>query len=190
MAGITYTVTLEDAEARDQLDALLDRMDRPRGFYKNVGEHLLNSASDNFDMERDPDGIPWARLRLKTIQRREDKRLTPIRILRARGRLAGTLNLIASDEEVRIGSPMRYAAIHQLGGEIKMPERTGMVHQHYDAKTDTLDQKFRKKSRANFSREVKIKAHTINMPKRSYLSVSTEDEVTIIRIAREWLGDE
>nr|WP_302795459.1 phage virion morphogenesis protein [Shinella daejeonensis] len=98
--------------------------------------------------------------------------------------------MIASDEDVRIESPMPQAAIHQLGGEIKMPERTGMVHQHYDAKTDTLDQKFRKKARAIFSREVTIRAHTINMPKRSYLGVSKEDEVTIIRIAREWLGDE
>ncbi|MCP8894597.1 phage virion morphogenesis protein [Shinella daejeonensis] len=89
MTGITYTVTLEDAEARGRLDTLLDRMD-PRGFYKNVGERILNPASDNFDLERDPDGIPWARLRPKTIQRREDKRLTPIRILlaRAAGRIA------------------------------------------------------------------------------------------------------
>lgn len=190
MTGISYTVTLEEEYARQRLDVLLDRMDRPRGFFRNVGEHLLNSAADNFEHERDPDGIPWQRLMPKTIERRERRRLTPIRILRARGRLSGSLNVVATDEEARIGSPMPYAAIHQLGGTIKVPERTGMIHQHYDAKTDTFDPKFRKKSRANFSREVTIKAHTIDMPKRSYLGVSKDDEVAIIRIAREWLGDE
>jgi len=190
MTGITYTVTLQEEEARRRLDALLDRMDRPRGFYKNVGEYLLNSAIDNFEDERDPDGIPWDRLRPKTIQRREDKGLTPIRILRARGRLAGSLNYVATDEEARIGSNLPYAAIHQLGGEIRIPERTSMIHQHYDARTDTFDPKFRRKSHANFSREVKIKEHTIKMRKRSYLGVSSEGETAIIEIAREWLGDE
>lgn len=190
MTGITYKVTLNDEAARAALQALIDRMDNPRGFYADVGEHLLNSARENFDREAGPDGIPWKRLMPKTVKRREEMKLTPIRILRARGRLAGSLNIAVSDNEVRIGTPVKYAAIQQLGGEIKRKERISTIFQHYDARTDTLDQKFRKKSKSNFARDVKVKAHTITLPARPFLGISKEDQDEIIRISRRWLGEE
>lgn len=187
---ISYKVGLNDEGARATLQGLVQRMDNPRGFYQNVGELLLNSSKDNFDREADPDGIPWKRLMPKTIKRREEKGLTPIRILRARGRLVGSLNIAAGDNEVRIGSPMKYAAIHQLGGVIKKKERISTIFQHYDAKADVIDQKFRKKSKSNFARDVTVKEHDIDMPARRYLGVSKEAQDEIIVIGRRWLADE
>lgn len=190
MTGITYTIGLKDETAGEYLAQLVGKMDRPRGFFADVGEHLLNSARDNFDREAGPDGIAWQKLMPQTIKRREEQRLTPIRKLRARGRLAGSLNIAADDQQVAIGSPMPYAAIHQLGGEIQKKERVSTIYQYYDAKTDTLDQKFRRKSKSNFARDVKVGAHTITMPARPYLGISDEDEVEIITIATRWLGDD
>lgn len=187
---ITYKVTLSDDVALAALQSLLKRMDNPRGFYANVGEQLLNSTMDNFDREAGPDGVPWKKLMPKTIKRREEKKLTPIRILRARGRLAGSLNIAAADNEVRIGSPMKYAAIHQLGGEIKKKERLSTIFQHRDETTGKVAPKFRKKSESNYHREVTVKEHSIPMPARPYLGVSKEDQEEIIKIARRWLGDE
>lgn len=187
MTGISYEVSVQDETVQKKLDELLDRMDNRRGFFVNVGEQLLNSAKTNFEKEAGPDGIPWQRLLPKTIQRREEKGLTPIRVLRARGRLAGTINYLPSDDNVRIGSPMEYAAIHQLGGEIEKPERTGTIYQHYDPETDEFDQRFRKKSQSTFAREVKFKAHSIRMPARPFIGVSKADETAIVEIAEDWL---
>lgn len=45
MTGITFTAEIQDQEARGKLAALVERMDRPIGFYKAVGEHLVNSTA-------------------------------------------------------------------------------------------------------------------------------------------------
>lgn len=190
MAPIVYTLELKSKEAREAVDRLVASMSNRQGFYKNVGEHLLNSTADNFSREASPQGIPWKRLMPKTIARREKLGQVPITILRARGRLAGSFNLVATNEEVRIGTPVPYAAIHQLGGEIKKKERLHTIYQRYDAKTDTLDQKFRKKSKSNFARDVTVKAHVINIPARPFLGASEEDEKIIVGIAEDWLRDE
>jgi phage virion morphogenesis protein len=188
MTGITYTLTLQDQEAERRLSAMVARMNNPSAFYKDVGEHLLNSALDNFEREAGPDGKAWERLMPRTIKERERKRLTPIRILRARGRLAGSLNLTFSDTEARIGTPVPYAAIHQLGGKIKKPERRGTIYQHYDAKADVVDQRFRKKSKSNFARDVTIKAHDIEIDARPYLGIGAQDIPIIFEIAERWLN--
>lgn len=190
MTGISQTITVRDVEVRERLALMVERMENPRGFYANVGEIMLNSSHDNFEREAGPDGIPWQRLMPKTIERRERKGLTPIAILRARGRFAGSINTDPSATGVRIGSPSPQAAIHQLGGKIKMPERQQTIYQHYNAKTDTLDQKFRRKSRSNFARDVTVKAHVIDMPARPYLGVSPTNEVDILKAAAQWLGEE
>lgn len=190
MTGISQKVTVEDAETRAELDRLIKRMANREGFYRNVGEQLLNSAADNFQREAGPDGNKWKPLMPATVEQRAKRGLVPIEILRARGRLAGSLNLAATNDEVRIGTPVPYAAAHQLGAEIKRKERKQTVYQHYDAKTDTLDQAFRKKSRSNFARDVTVKAHVIKIPARPYLGVSKEDEKIIVEIAEAWLKGE
>lgn len=48
MTGISFTAELQGKEARE-LAELVARMDRPIGFYKAVGEHLVNSTADNFE---------------------------------------------------------------------------------------------------------------------------------------------
>jgi len=186
---ITYSVMISDSGMLDQLGQLVDRMDNPIGFYKNVGEHLLNSISDNFERETSPDGVPWQRLKDRTIRERDKRRLTPIRILRARGRLAGSFSATATATEARIGTPIEYAAAHQFGAEITQPARQHTIYQRYDADTDTLHQKFVKKSRSNFAREVTIGEHTITIPARPFAGVSAADETVIVGIADAWLRD-
>ncbi|MGM4981879.1 phage virion morphogenesis protein [Rhizobium sp. 11_C7_N12_5] len=192
MAGttITYKVSIQDAALSAELDALARRSENRRTFYVQVGEYMLNSTSDSFEKERTPDGQPWKTLMPATIKRREEKRQTPIKILRASGRLAGSINYRASNDDMTIGSPLPYAAIHNNGGEIEMPERTQTIYQHYDEKNDEIDQRFRKKSKSNFARDVLVKAHSITMPARTYLDISKENEKDIIQIGREWLRGE
>lgn len=190
MTGISYRLDITNAEVRARLAELTGLMDRPEGFYRNVGEYLQNATQDNFEREAAPDGKPWERLKDRTVKERERRGLTPIRILRARGRLAGSINYAATADEVRIGSPMPYAAIHQLGGDITIPAHTRTIYQHYDARTETLDQRFRKKSRSNFARDVTVGSYTVHIPAREYLGVGADDQVAIIAIAERWLETE
>lgn len=185
--SITHSVTISDADMLDQLGRLVDRMENPLGFYKNVGEHLRNSIQDNFERETAPDGTPWQPLKARTIRDREKRRLTPITILRARGRLVGSFSVAATAMEARVGTPVEYAAAHQFGAEIQMPARKQTIYQHYDAKSDTLDQKFRRKANSNFARDVDVGEHTINIPARPFAGVKKEDETIIIGIADDWL---
>lgn len=192
MTGVTVTqsVTINDRDMLEQLSSLVEHMDNPMGFYKNVGEYLLNSIHDNFDREETPAGMAWQGLKEKTKLQREKKRLTPIRILRARGRLAGSFSSIATPTEVRVGTPVPYAAIHNFGGDIEQPARKQTIYQRYDEKTDTIHQKFVRKSRSNFARDVDVGAHTITMPARQFAGVSQEGERIILGIAQDWLRAE
>ncbi|BCH63692.1 hypothetical protein RvVAT039_09080 [Agrobacterium vitis] len=118
MTGISYKATIDDQDMREKLAELIGKMQRPAGFYKNVGEHLLNSVKDNFENESAPDGSRWKTLSQATRDQREKKYgHAPTSILRASGDLMNSINMEASDTDVRIGSTLVYAAIHQFGGD-------------------------------------------------------------------------
>ncbi|SCX30540.1 phage virion morphogenesis protein [Agrobacterium sp. DSM 25558] len=118
MSGVSFQVTLDDETARLKLVELVERMDNPRGFYKNVGELLLNSVGDNFDNERGPDGRRWVPLSPVTRELRQRKYgNSPLTILRVTGALRGSYNYVASDDDVRIGTSKIQAALLHFGGQ-------------------------------------------------------------------------
>lgn len=78
MTGISYKATIDDADMREKLAELIGKMQRPAGFYKNVGEHLLNSVKDNFENESAPDGSRWKTLSQATRDQREKNTATPL----------------------------------------------------------------------------------------------------------------
>jgi phage virion morphogenesis protein len=160
MAGITFTVEFDDEAAARRLAEIVERMDRPIGFYKNVGEYLTEVAIPrNFASESAPDGTPWARLSPLTVARREKAGQTPISILRATSRMAGSITYEATDTHVRIGSPVIQAAVMQFGaaqGAFGRTSRGGPIPWG-------------------------------GIPSRPYLGLSSTDEEAIIDIAMDWL---
>ena len=124
MTGFSMKVELRDSAARQSLQGLLDRMDDRAGFFGVVGEIILASSKDRFATETDPDGTPWAVLSPRTIAARRSRGKSQIAILRDTGRLAGSINYEATASEVLVGSPLEYAAIHQLGGLSKSQRPT------------------------------------------------------------------
>lgn len=120
MTGISYTATIDDADMAAKLEALMDRMENREGFFKNVGEHLLVSVAENFENEQSPQGDPWQRLSPVTLGRRlKQYGNAPVTILRASGALAGSINYRPSNDDVRVGSGLVYAAIQHHGGDSK-----------------------------------------------------------------------
>jgi len=189
MAGITQSVTFAELGAVDPLQGLLDRIDNSTGFLKNVGEQLKKTTGERARAEVDPEGVPWQRLMPATIKARIRDGWSPDGILRRSGALIGHLALETGPDYVEIGSVLPYAAIHQLGGEIKKDARTAKIYRK-KATDGKPAPRFVRKDEADDMTDVVIGAHTIKIPARRYLGVSTEDREAIIYTADVWLrGD-
>lgn len=192
MVSIPLKITLRDQDAGLELQGILARLDDRRSFYASVGERLLSSSKDRFREENAPDGTPWAALKARTIKARERKGQTPLTILRSNSKgkagssLAGSVNYEASSEEVKIGSPLAHAAIHQFGGTIKVPERKGKIYRKKD-ESGQVGRRFVKKSEADVVSDVTIPAHQIKIPARPYVGLTAGDEEGILEDARDWL---
>ena len=192
MTQISLEVTLRNAEARSALEEVLARMSTRRPFFAQLGERLLTSTKDRFAEETAPDGSAWTPLKRATIRSRERKGQTPITILRSNSRgksgssLAGSLSYAASEEALRLGSPLPYAGIHQTGGTINKPARQGQIYRARHA-NGTIGRRFVAKSKADVVTDVSIPAHTIAIPARPYLGLSLEDEAAVLEEAEDWL---
>lgn len=193
MTGISIKAELRDPQARNSLRDLLDRMDNRRPFYSAVGNLLVGSTGENFRTETGPDGRPWTPHRPSTIKARTRKGQLPLTILRSNSKgmsgssLAGSINYVASDDEVRVGSPKQTAAIHQLGGTIKRKARKGKIYR-MKAEDGQVGRRFVKKDKANHITDVDIPAYTIKIPARPFLGISAEDQISILELAEDWLG--
>lgn len=130
MTGLAYTVKIENAELEKNLDLLFDKFGDLEPFHKSVGEYMLGSIQENFENESAPDGTKWQFLSpVTTASRLRRHGNAQITILRESGRLAGSFNYEAGSEQVEIGTPIVYAAIHHFGGQagrnksVTIPER-------------------------------------------------------------------
>ncbi len=125
MTGIGFRVELDTTEAQDRLHQLVRLMDQRRPFFAEVGEQLILSAGRNFKAEAAPDGTPWAPFAPATVKARSRRSRSQLAILRDRGLLAGSINCQTTDDEVRVGSPVEYAAIDQPGWPSERSARQG-----------------------------------------------------------------
>lgn len=184
MTGISIAVELRDTEAQDRLRALMARMDNRKTFFERIGDKMLLSTSNNFRNQTDPDGGAWKPLRPATIRARTRKKQLPLTILRSNTKgksgssLAGSINRQVSEDELRIGSPLVQAAIHQLGGTIQKPAGTRWM----------AGRRFARRADAPDGREVAIKAHSITIPARPFLGLSRADEAMVLEEAEDWLS--
>lgn len=170
MAGVSYIFETDDDGLLGRMRLMSERMDDLSSFYKPLGEHMLRSTAQNFETETDPDGKAWKTLLPATIARRKKRGQTPIAILRATKNtgLSSSISAQADANELRVGSPKVYAAIHQLGGAISKAARKGKAFGRDD---------------------VSIPAHKINIPARPYIGIGDEDVIAIIELADDWLHD-
>lgn len=186
MVGIS--VKLDDQLLMNEMQGILDRLDdNRRQLFASIGESLVKSISDNFRGEHEPDGTPWVSLRPATIKARQRGRRSVIKILRDRGHLAGSINYQTTLDELRIGSPVDYAAIHQLGGTIDMPAREQTLYFRKNRKGE-VGRRFAKKKRANHTETVQRSAHQITIPARPYLGLGPHDDERIAKIGVDWLA--
>lgn len=118
MAGLSFSVDLDDRRARAVLDAwdtggdLYDLLDP-------IGAALVGTVLDRFEKGVGPDGRAWPKSR-RAVQEGGQT-------LVDRGRLRDSVTHAATASEVEIGTNVIYAAIHQLGGVIRAKNGKGLA---------------------------------------------------------------
>lgn len=115
MAAITMTI--KDEEIQRLVKRLASYTGDFTPIMKNIGEIALNRVEECFREEESPEGIPWHPLAPATIAQR--LRLGyggEHPILWREGWLGGRFSYAAFPRRVEVGTPVKYAAIHHMGG--------------------------------------------------------------------------
>lgn len=166
--------------------ATLDRIERlaenPGEIMASIASFLVSRTQRHFQTETGPGG-KWQPLSPRTAAKRTGRRRRGTEhILRDTTRLYSSITGESSDTEAAVGTNLIYGAIHQLGGEVKIPAREQDLH---FGKTNR-GRRFVKASRKRKETvRVSIGAHTITIPARPYLYLDTDDQAEILHIAED-----
>lgn len=128
-------IELDDREVREVLDRLQKRLSDLTPVMRDIGELIVERAKQRFETSTGPDGQEWARNAPSTVAAylkqygssyKKSGGMSKAGAARAAGKkpligetkqLMDTLHYQAGRDAVTVGSPMRYAAIHQFGGQ-------------------------------------------------------------------------
>nr|WP_319491806.1 phage virion morphogenesis protein [uncultured Desulfobacter sp.] len=162
---------IEAHELQELIDRLPGRVKNLKPAFKNIGEYMVKERESWFREERDPDGRPWQKLKVRTYYSlfKNKKRYTQKGKLTAGfTRFLGSKKILTQDnhlrrtvykaesDQVKISPDQQakdYAAIHQFGGL------------------------------AGRDRKAKI-------PARPHLGVNRKNEAEIVRIIKDYLMGE
>jgi phage virion morphogenesis protein len=182
--------------AREAINAL-QRLERvssnPQRALNAIGAAMVTSTQRNIERERSPDGTPWPPLSPRTAEKRVGRgRRGFDHMLRVKLRLYSSISYLVGGFGVSWGSNVEYAGIHQLGGVIEMPARSGTVSiRRVKRKGGGIRARFAGSgSRGAEDRAVSIRAHQVRIPARPYLGISAADQATISDIVADELRRE
>lgn len=184
-------IKVDDKDVNKRLAEAHEAADNLQPLFNKIGGALVTRTQSNFQTETSPDGTKWPSLKPRTAAKRIGSGSRGYEnILRVKNRLYKSIGYQADPASAAIGTNVIYAAIHNMGGEINQAERQHTIYQRYNEKTDTLNQRFVKRGRSNFARDVRIKARTIKIPAREFLGFAEGDRNEVLRIATEHFASE
>ncbi|ANH04610.1 phage virion morphogenesis protein [Shinella sp. HZN7] len=160
MSGASISITLSGSALRGfrQLERV---MDNTTPVMAAIGTGLVGSTHMRFVTQTDPDGAAWRALNTDYAATKRNTR-----ILTESGRLRDSINSRAGATEVRVGTNVIYAAIHQFGGTIK-PKSASHLRFFIG---DTL-----------------VTVASVTLPPRPFLGISSDDETMIAETIFDFL---
>jgi phage virion morphogenesis protein len=159
VSGAFIEFRIDDAEIKQLIEGLSYRLKSMRPAMNLVGEIVVESVQRNFEQRRSPKGDQWKPVSPDYAAWKGRKGYDPGNILILHNILMKSIHRKATETEVRVGTNIVYAAIHQFGGPIKKatrPTRSTM-----------------RNAREHFAARV-LSRPTI-MPARPYLGVRDDD---------------
>lgn len=127
---------------------------------------MLDAVETNLEQQGRPKWMGWSPAYAK--------RRGPGQILQKSGRLAASIRSAVNNNEATVGTNVRYARIHNEGGEIRHQARTqNLYFKQY--KNGSVSTRFVKKRNSNFVQSATVGAYTVNMPARPFLQLVQDD---------------
>lgn len=160
------------------LSGIAGKVTQARPLMLQIAGVMADSAESNFSAQGRP---KWAALSKESIEQRRKSGSWPGSILQESGRLASSIQSKATDTEAIVGTNVKYAAIHQLGGTINIPAQDKVLNfKKFNRGANKGKVRFSKESKASFSQKIKTQAYSIKIPARPFLTV-TPKEITEMR---------
>ncbi|UAN47013.1 phage virion morphogenesis protein [Serratia sp. JSRIV001] len=127
---------------------------------------LLDVVETNFQHEGRPKWMGWSPAYAR--QRGSGQ------ILQKSGRLAASIRAAVTNDDATVGTNVRYARIHNEGGEIKHSAKSqNLYFKQY--KNGSVSRQFVKKRNSNFVQSATVGAYTVKMPARPFLQIVDSD---------------
>jgi phage virion morphogenesis protein len=160
MAGASLFVEFDDSRFQGALERLLELSARPETLLRPIGSLLVASTTRRFATNVAPDGSAWPQLnRAYDAYRRSGPMLVQSSALR------NSITFVAGASELRVGSNMIYAAVHQFGAVIKPKNAKALA--------------FRMGASGGL-----IRVRSVTIPARPYLGISDDDAADIVELTQ------
>ncbi len=178
-------ITFEDAEIDAFLRLISDAGGDTAELMQDIEAAMVFSVQRRFETETGPDGKAWAPLSPRTASKRIGRRRRRgfENKLRVSGRLYSSITGDSSAAHAAVGTNLVYAATHQEGATIDMPERESRIRLRKVKGRTRFASRKHKRAR---DVDVTIGAHQITITARPYLGFSKEDRETILEIAEDF----
>jgi len=167
-------LNLKDMGAGQAVKQLAENISRPQRMLQEVGLVMLSSVQQNFIAQGRP--VPW-KPSIRAIAQHGQT-------LRDTNRLMNSINMKVSDNEVRVGTNVVYAAAQHFGHHYdKAVEVKGYVRYYKNVKTSLSNRK------PTYSTVVEAHSMTMNhtLPARPYMILQAEDWERIKQIGYRYL---
>jgi len=204
MAGAAFEGGADDADVRKKLEILRNMGISLKEPLHNAGIYAIRQVDKHFQEEMGPQG-PWEELSDATLERRrKGKKNDSSKILQDTGRLK--LSIVSGPGHIEeladfsfiFGTNVSYAAVHQYGAVIQKAagqqtlrfalDKFGLLKKQKNNKN--LLKFAKKRDKYALEASVQRKAHTIVIPERPFLYLTTEDVKNIDNIFCEWADEQ
>lgn len=172
---ITYNVT----DFENALGELIKKLEHREPLMRELAAAMGDAVEENFKNQGRPEWMGW-KSNAYWAKRRGGK------ILQRSGRLASSISQQSSNDEALVGTNVVYARIHQEGGSINIPARSQRAYYH-QRKDGSLNNRFARKSKANYSEWNTIPGYQIKMPARPFLHLTESDVDGMEETAKTYL---
>ena len=137
-----YSIKINTDGFEAALDKLVRGLENREPLMRSLAGMMADAVEENFAQEGRPKWMGWSP---STARRRRGGR-----ILQLSGRLAGSIGSYSDNDSAVVGTNVKYARIHQEGGEIDIPARSQRAYYRM-GKDGTVGNRFVRKSRSNYS---------------------------------------
>ncbi len=169
-----YSIKINTDGFEAALDKLVRGLENREPLMRRLAGMMADAVEENFAQEGRPKWMGWSPSTARG------------RILQLSGRLAGSIGSYSDNDSAVVGTNVKYARIHQEGGEIDIPARSQRAYYRM-GKDGTVGNRFVRKSRSNYSEWHTLPAYKIKMPARPFLQLDDWEQYRMVLTIEDYL---